>query len=582
VTLEKTGTFGTLVGKMDEVVQDSIGSPLRYVVNWGRLYSMWPVHLETACCSVEMGAAGGARFDLERFGVLEAFGSLRQCDLLIVMGTVTRKLAPRLKLIYDQMAEPRWVIAMGACLRGDSLVYTPGGLTEIRSVSAGDEVFSYDEQLRRVVKSKVRATKNQGVRRVYRVRAGSYEVVATEEHPFAVYAQTLSRKWVAYQSAIAMIAEGYTRSEVAALLGVSPKTITHWKSHPPAKLGLDLVWKNLEQLEEEDLLVTFSEPVSETPKKIRYEHRGRLRKKVRFPDEVDDRLAWLAGLYLGDGWNTGTKVGFSLMAPDPSRPELVRVVEELFGLRPSEGRQVEINSGAIAGLFHQALELSGDVHTKRVPDWVYRAPNSAVRSFLAGIVESDGHVERQGFAQVSSANRPLMRDLIELCHYRGIHAAGVFRKEKVSVLEGRKLISTEYVVSLPSAEVSKLPLHRPDYLRRVVKQPKKVFGGKTLLRTNHAGIGLQRLTSIVPAGSEMVYDIEVDGYHNYFANGQLVHNCAITGGLYFDSYNVLRGIDDVIPVDVFVPGCPPRVEALLEGIVLLQDKIRKSRSIGGD
>jgi NADH-quinone oxidoreductase B subunit len=66
-------------------------------------------------CSVEVGAASGSRFDAERFGVLEAFGSLRQCDLIIVMGTVTRKLAPRLKLIYDQMPEPKWVIAMGAC-----------------------------------------------------------------------------------------------------------------------------------------------------------------------------------------------------------------------------------------------------------------------------------------------------------------------------------------------------------------------------------------------------------------------------------------------------------------------------------
>jgi NADH-quinone oxidoreductase subunit B len=62
-----------------------------------------------------VGAAGGSRFDMERMGVLEAFGSLRQCDLLIVMGTVTRKLAPRLKLIYDQMPDPKWVIAMGAC-----------------------------------------------------------------------------------------------------------------------------------------------------------------------------------------------------------------------------------------------------------------------------------------------------------------------------------------------------------------------------------------------------------------------------------------------------------------------------------
>ena len=112
---EKSGAFEVLVGKIDDVLQYAIGDPMRYLANWGRLYSLWPVHLETACCSVEVGAAAGSRFDIERFGTLEAFGSLRACDLIIVMGTVTRKLAPRLKLIYDQMAEPKWVIAMGAC-----------------------------------------------------------------------------------------------------------------------------------------------------------------------------------------------------------------------------------------------------------------------------------------------------------------------------------------------------------------------------------------------------------------------------------------------------------------------------------
>lgn len=115
VEVQKSGTYNLLAGKFSEVLQESIGAPLRYLANWGRLYSLWPVHLETACCSVEVGAVAGSRFDMERFGVLEAFGSLRQCDLLIVMGTVTRKLAPRLKLVYDQMGEPKWVIAMGAC-----------------------------------------------------------------------------------------------------------------------------------------------------------------------------------------------------------------------------------------------------------------------------------------------------------------------------------------------------------------------------------------------------------------------------------------------------------------------------------
>ena len=60
-------------------------------------------------------SASGPRYDVERFGIIEAFGSLRQCDLVVVQGTVTRKMAPRLRMVYDQMPEPKYVIAMGAC-----------------------------------------------------------------------------------------------------------------------------------------------------------------------------------------------------------------------------------------------------------------------------------------------------------------------------------------------------------------------------------------------------------------------------------------------------------------------------------
>ena len=111
----KDGAFQVLVGKVTDVLQGAVGDPLNYLVNWGRMYSLWPVHVETACCSIEFGAASGPRFDLERFGLLEAFGSLRQCDLLVVQGTITRKMAPRLRMIYDQMPEPKYVLAMGAC-----------------------------------------------------------------------------------------------------------------------------------------------------------------------------------------------------------------------------------------------------------------------------------------------------------------------------------------------------------------------------------------------------------------------------------------------------------------------------------
>lgn len=105
------------------MLRKAVSEPLGYLVNWGRLYSLWPVHLENACCACEFAAAAGPRFDLGRYGILESFGSLRQCDLLVVTGTVTRKMASRLSMIYDQMPEPKWVIAMGACAISGGLFY---------------------------------------------------------------------------------------------------------------------------------------------------------------------------------------------------------------------------------------------------------------------------------------------------------------------------------------------------------------------------------------------------------------------------------------------------------------------------
>ncbi len=103
------------VGKLSEIVKKVVDTgPIRSVVNWGRIYSLWPVNITTACCSAEFGAVSGPRHDLERFGVLP-LGSLRQSDLIVVEGTITKKMAKRLRMIYDQMAIPRYVIAMGDC-----------------------------------------------------------------------------------------------------------------------------------------------------------------------------------------------------------------------------------------------------------------------------------------------------------------------------------------------------------------------------------------------------------------------------------------------------------------------------------
>ena len=86
-----------------------------WLVNWGRKNSLWPMPLGLSCCGIELMAMIGPRFDIARFGAEAARFSPRQCDLLIVAGTLTWKMAEACRTIYDQMPDPKWVIAMGVC-----------------------------------------------------------------------------------------------------------------------------------------------------------------------------------------------------------------------------------------------------------------------------------------------------------------------------------------------------------------------------------------------------------------------------------------------------------------------------------
>lgn len=85
------------------------------VMNWSRRYSLWPITFGLACCAIEMMCTAASRFDTARFGMEIFRASPRQADLMIVAGTLTWKMAPWMRRIYDQMPEPKWVLAMGAC-----------------------------------------------------------------------------------------------------------------------------------------------------------------------------------------------------------------------------------------------------------------------------------------------------------------------------------------------------------------------------------------------------------------------------------------------------------------------------------
>lgn len=122
----KDGAPGFFTTKLDDLV------------NWGRKNSLWPVPYGTSCCGIEMMATLASDYDMARFGAEAVRFSPRQADLLICAGTITNKMAPVLKKIYEQMSDPKWVIAMGVCT-------SSGGIYNSYSVLQGiDTIIPVD------------------------------------------------------------------------------------------------------------------------------------------------------------------------------------------------------------------------------------------------------------------------------------------------------------------------------------------------------------------------------------------------------------------------------------------------------
>lgn len=127
------------MGLIDHRFSDNfITTNVDQVLNWARQSSLWPMGFGLACCAIEMIATSTSRYDIARFGAEVFRASPRQADLMIVAGRVSRKMAPVLRQIYDQMPEPKWVISMGACAS------TGGIFNNYALVQGVDEVVPVD------------------------------------------------------------------------------------------------------------------------------------------------------------------------------------------------------------------------------------------------------------------------------------------------------------------------------------------------------------------------------------------------------------------------------------------------------
>jgi len=122
------------MGIEEKLGYNILTTTLEKLVDWGRKNSLWPATFGLACCAIEMIVTAANRYDIARFG-MEAFrASPRQADLMIVAGTVCKKMMPAIERIYEQMPEPKWVIAMGACA-------TSGGIFDSYAVVQGIDLY---------------------------------------------------------------------------------------------------------------------------------------------------------------------------------------------------------------------------------------------------------------------------------------------------------------------------------------------------------------------------------------------------------------------------------------------------------
>ncbi|HED66524.1 MAG TPA: NADH-quinone oxidoreductase subunit B [Planctomycetes bacterium] len=130
--------MGSLTEARTSSDEGFLATRLDALINWGRKNSLWPMPLGLSCCGIELMAMIGPRFDISRFGAEAARFSPRQCDLMIVAGTLTWKMAKAARTIYDQMPEPKWVLAMGVCS-------SSGGMYDSYSVVQGiDSILPVD------------------------------------------------------------------------------------------------------------------------------------------------------------------------------------------------------------------------------------------------------------------------------------------------------------------------------------------------------------------------------------------------------------------------------------------------------
>jgi Fe-S cluster assembly protein SufB len=392
------------------------------------------------------------------------------------------------------------VTAQYECLSGATRVWTTRGMRAIKELGAGDEVFALNPDTKLLEVARVVAGGKSGEKEIYEITARGRTIGASGNHPFLVL-----------------------RDE----------------REPDAKKARYAArWVSAEELSEGDL-VAIATGVPEyghnAPMLLPQDVRGEM-----FPRVTSDDMCWFLGLYLGDGYlkhsDGYTTVGIAVDKTDTVLVDEIKdVAKRLFGLDFSlskDGCRLQARGTAPLAEYLELNGLGGTSLTKRVPEWVFGLPISQRLSFVAGLLDADGYVREHATSKdavFTSANPELLSGIKELLALSGIWSSSVISVrsrhpfDRDRVMQAYRLCLSGNFDLLPS----RTPRRRDRMGRRIFRHTYRTAKGTAFHAHTSDMLGFARIEKIERVGIEPVYDIEVEGHHNFVAEGFVVHNSEV-------------------------------------------------------
>ncbi len=427
--------------------------------------------------------------------------------------------------IVEERGVMEWIGGNLGCLTGDTLIFTnKKGPIPIKELKGGDKIFAIDEKERSIKKATITSMVYSGEKEVFRVEVAGRHIEASSNHPFLslerISVQKNKRKgrFIVKWKPL----EQLKRNDIIAIAKRIPDT---GMPHPlPNMRG----YKN-------KMYKSKNQYGAEFTMKREY-----LYNNYTFPKKTTEEFMWFLGVMIGDGhvWipeKHGAKINIAIPESCDLRDPLIKVIRSIFkySVTYRKDRFIIINSRPIAE-FIKKIGFAGNADTKKLPQWVHTLPNQQKLAFLGGYFDSDGHVNKGG-VYITSINKKLLEGVRELAVSCGIGVSRIFShgKARKQIILGVKCNAKESFRILLNGKHVDTIHSRSAYCKKEFKKlvTRRDYGSAKGLNFRSmitSDVGFSRIQSITSQGIKPTYDIEVEGYHNFIANGIIVHNSGVT------------------------------------------------------